>query len=167
MYLSIATSGGGSVANGFEMFTEVRNQMPNNGDPTAGRVNTNDAIVTGYELDFTSPLYSRTNYFYPANVGISAGGSFAPVIKYIPEEIAMEMASILPPASLAVPVTVGVRLKGHLVDGTDFTTGTFEVTIDVVNATFGGFGCPKVGDVLTAVCPNNGQSATIACETPQ
>jgi hypothetical protein len=160
----------GGQPNGLELFTEVRNQMPENDDASAGRVNTNDVIIQGYELDFTSPYYTRENYFYPANFGLNADSVFAPVIKYMPEEISLQLRGALLSAGIttdAVPVTIGVRLKGRTVGGTDVETGTFEVTVDVFNEDFPGFACPKVGDVITAICPNTGQTASVACETPE
>jgi hypothetical protein len=158
----------GAAANGFEMFTEVHNQAPNNADPSAGRANTNDAIVTGYELDFSSELYNRTNYFFPANFGVPAGGGFVPVIKYIPDEVAMDMRTVFGAqgATAPIPVTVTVRLKGHLLDGVEFTTGDFLITIDVWNTAFLGYTCPKLGDVVSAVCPAVGQTSSWACTTP-
>jgi hypothetical protein len=152
--------------NGFEMFTQVLNQAPNNADASSGRVNTNDAIITGYELDFSSALYNRAGYFYPANFSVPAAGAFSPVIKYIPEEISMEMASVLPAGMTPVPVVVGVRLRGHLLDGKEFTTGTFTIAVDVYNVNVGDPICPTPGDVFVAACPNGGQTASIACETP-
>lgn len=159
----------GGQPNGLELFTEVRNQMPRNDDPSAGRVNTNDVIVNGYELDFSSPYYTRENYFYAANFGVDANGVFSPVIKYLPEEIGVQLGRALLDAGIttdAVPVVIGVRLKGRTVGGNEFETGTFEIAVDVVNADFPGYSCPTPGDIVTAVCPNGGQTASVTCETP-
>jgi hypothetical protein len=158
-------------ANGFEMFTQVLNQAPNNADESTGRVNANDAIITGYELDFASAYYNRAAFFYPANFYVPAAGVFAPVIKYIPEEISAEMQMAFPLYNGAdittgpIPVTVGVRLRGHLLDDREFTTGTFTVTIDVYNEDAGVPACPTAGDVFVA-CPNYGQTASTDCVTP-
>ncbi len=158
----------GSSANGFQMFTEVHNQAPNNADPSSGRVNTNDAIVTGYELDFASALYNRSSYPFPANFGVPANGSFVPVIQYIPEEVAMDMRTVFGSegATAPIPMTVTVRLKGHLLDGTTFTTGDFPITINVWNTAFPGYACPNLTDVITAVCPNAGQTSSWTCTSP-
>jgi hypothetical protein len=164
----------GGLPNGLEMFTEVHNQMPANDDPSAGRVNTNDAIVTGYELDITTTGYTREAYFYPANFGVAAESSFVPVIKYIPDEIALDLSSRLSTMAPGDPgpftVVVGVRLLGRLLDGSEFETGTFPIAVDVYNTPFPGFACPKgppLGtEVVVAICPNNGQTASITCEEP-
>lgn len=160
------------ATNGFEMFTQVLNQAPNNADASTGRVNTNDAIITGYELDFASDFYNRKAYWYPANFAVPAAGAFAPVIKYIPEAISAEMQMAFPvynsadPTTGPFPVTVGVRLRGHLLDDREFTSGTFTITIDLFNANAGVPVCPKTGDVFQAACPNGGQTSTFACVTP-
>ncbi len=167
VYLTVATSATTTRANGLEMFTEVRNQLPNNADPSSGRVNTNDATVTGYELDYKSEFYNRTAYFYPANFPVGAAGTFTPVIKFIPDEIALEMANTLPASSAPVTVEVGVRLHGRYGDDRTFDTGTFPIAVDVYNTTFPGYACPKATDIVTAVCPNVGQTASITCEAAQ
>lgn len=152
--------------NGLELFTEVHNQMPPNDDASAGRVNTNDAIITGYELDFETLNYTREAYFYPANFPVAAGGTFTPVIKLIPEEIGLEMSTRLAAAAGTDPgpftTVVGVRLKGHLLDGAEFETGTFPIAVDVFNATFPGHACPP-GEIFVGACPNDAQTASIAC----
>jgi hypothetical protein len=154
-------------ANGLELFTEVRNQLPRNDDDTAGRVNTNDAIITGYELDFETVNYTREGYFYPANFPVAAGGTFTPVIKFIPEEIGVLMSARI---AEAVGVTdpgpftalVGVRLVGHLLDGHEFETGTFTIAVDVFNTTHPGHACPP-GEIFVGACPNEAQTASLAC----
>ena len=101
--------------NGLELFTEVHNQMPRNDDASAGRVNTNNAIITGYELDFSTLNYTREGYFYAANFPVAAGGTFTPVIKFIPEEIGLEMSQRIAAAAGTdagpFATIVGVRLK--------------------------------------------------------
>ncbi len=159
------------ATNFFVMFTQVLNQAPNNADASTGRVNTNDAIITGYELDFASQYYNFAGYFTPANFYVPAAGAVAPEIEYIPAVIAAEMEMALPPydsldpTALPVPVTVGVRLRGHLLDDREFTTGTFKVTIDVKNESAPIPGCPTAGDVVYA-CPNFGQTASYSCVAP-
>jgi hypothetical protein len=154
--------------NGLQMFTEVHNQMLANDDPSSGRVNTNDAIVTGYELDISNVAYDRRAYPYPANFGVRAESSFVPVIQFIPPEIALDMSSRLSAMAPGDPgpftTLVGVRLQGRLLDGSEFETGTFQIAVDVFNDDFPGFGCVKPDEVVVAVCPNTGQTASVACE---
>jgi hypothetical protein len=154
--------------NGLELFVEVHNQMPENADATAGRVNTNDAIITGYELDVSTLGYAVEDYFYPANFPVAAEGTFTPVIKFIPEEIGILMSSGIAAVAGADPgpftAIVGARLVGHLLDGEEFTTGTFTIAVDVWNANHPGYAC--AAGQLVAVCPNEAQTASFACVDP-
>jgi hypothetical protein len=151
--------------NGLFLFVQVNNQLPKNGDLTAGRVNTNDFLVERYKYRF--PGTGLADIEVPANGTVPAASSSTPVVPLLPVEVSPDLRTLMNAAGATTAVvSVELRIAGRLTDGSSHETGVFKVAVDVVNAQFPGFGCPKAGDVVTAVCPNDGQTASITCEAP-
>ncbi len=165
-YTAWQDSGGLAHANELQMFVQINNQMPQNGDVTSGRVNTNDFSIDTYRLSFTAPGVSLPEMDYPASGTVPANGIASPVIPLIPYPIAAALAAGLSAQGItgAVPasVTVHVKVKGHLEDGSAYETAEHDFAVDVYNDTFLGYPCP-LGKVVTGVCPNVGQTSTWTC----
>jgi hypothetical protein len=165
--------------NQLDLFLQVNNQLPNNADPTAGRVNTNDAIFESYELSFdVRDTFDAAGVFFPVSVAdvsypavstIPANSSFTPFVPLIPRAqlaaIGAQMFAGGDDDSTAT-VIVKLRVKGHLEDGSEFETGEHEYAVDVFDATAARPRCPTPGDEVTAVCPHEGQPLTLGCEAP-
>lgn len=154
----------GGLTNRLEEFIQINNQVPNNENLDVGRVNTNDFIAEEYVFNFQGvPGVSEVRH--PANFTVAAGGVFSPVVPIIPEAAMLQLRAALGAVPQAL-VVVEMKVRGHLVGGHEIESGPFDIAVDVVNQDFPGFACPNATDVVTAVCPNNGQTASITCEAP-
>lgn len=170
------------VQNEFRMFTQVNNQMPNNEDPEKGKANTNDFVIEEFQLRYSSfPGLSIPDFTYPQNQLVPAGGSATPIITFIPPQVmkVIDDANFAPmyAGSLApnLRVDVEVRAAGHTRDGRGVTTEAWVVPIDVYDVDRVNSGTPPVSfDAVcvttsgtrpaSAVCPNNGQTASVECD---
>jgi hypothetical protein len=165
MYLQVNTTSG-VQDNGMYFYMQVNNDRPSNADANTGQLNTAYAVIKQYAISFDAPGYSIPSYTSNAiQVTVPAAGSLTPFVSIIPPEMAVTLQSILP-AGEATLVIARVKLKGDYGDGKAFETDEFQVPTYVYNDIFPGYACPKVGDIITAVCPNYGQMATVKCETP-
>lgn len=151
--------------NRLEEFVQINNQLPNNADPDVFRANTNDFIAEEYVLEFKG-ANGVPKITHPANFAIPASSSFSPVIPIIPESAMTFISAALPDSTMPRLVIAEITLRGRLVDGSEIETGVFSVAVDVFDAVFPGFGCPKPTEIVTAVCPNDGQTASVTCEEP-
>lgn len=162
---ALALDGTGPYVYGFDLFVQVNNQLPNNADPVRFRTNTNDFTIEEYRLTFTSsPALPLPPYAFRATHIVPASGSVTPLIPLIPPEI-MVLIDAANPTYLYGPgalVEVTVEIFGHLQDGTEILTAPFVVPIDVIDATAGAPTCGGTGSAV-AVCPHNGQTATVEC----
>jgi hypothetical protein len=172
------TGTGAPIFNELAFWAGFQNQLPDNTDLSAGRVNTNDATIEEYRLSYTGiPNLPSGVDVAPAFIGAAAKAT-APAIF---------VSNVPPPATTANPtpksvsqlmwegvvnagqdslVIVHVKAVGHYKSGDRFETGNFDLPVVVHLATFPGYTCPKSGEVLTAVCPRVGQTSSIACEAP-
>jgi hypothetical protein len=166
MFLQYDDGSGNLVNNGFFFYMQLNNQRPNNKDESAGRENTADARVTEYKLSYSTSGISLPGYTVSTTtVTVPAAGSTTPFVTLIPPELSATLQGLLP-AGEATLVNVYVQFKGYYVDGSDWESKPFKVAVYVYNAVFPGYSCPKAGDVVTAVCPNFGQTASITCAAP-
>lgn len=159
------------IFNELVFFVQFNNQLPNNDDPTTGRVNTNDAEIDEYRITFAPQdgrirLQDRT--VLTVAPPVPAGGLTSAIVTFIPEETTRELADQMATLGLGETlVTAEVRAAGRYWTRTDrFETAPFKLPVRVVNAVFTGFQCQNPTDVVVAVCPNVGQTATFACEAP-
>jgi len=132
------------------IFIQVNNQLPVNGDLSAGRVNTNDAFVTEYEVEYE---------------GAASGSSMGRLQSVVPASGSAVISVFLQPPPATGEVVAKLRLKGNYADQSDFETAEFEIPITVCQGCLGFPGCP-VGEVLTSVCPPTAGQSPIAvtCE---
>lgn len=149
--------------NQLDLFVQFNNQLPNNADETAGRVNTNDAVIEEYRLDFSVPGLSIPSASYPAYAVIPAASSQTPIVPVIPAATLQIIEGLI--ATTAV-VTVDIVARGRLMDGTEFEAGPQQFAVDVIDGTAARPGCSTAGEVVVAVCPHEGQSASVACAAP-
>lgn len=162
LYTSVNTAAG-AVTNSLVASIQFNNQNPRNGDVTAGRTNTNDAVIEKYRLSF--PGSGVPDVDYPATATVPAGGSQSPVVTLIPPETTDLLAALIPDGSIAL-VVVELRAEGRYMDGTRFETGVFRVPVDVVDELFlGGPACTNTSEVRF-YCPNAGQTSSNKCAAP-
>jgi hypothetical protein len=147
------------------MFVQVNNQLLDNSDPSSGRVNTNNFFIEEYRLAF--PGSGIPDVDVPASGTVASNSSSTPVIPLLPFQSSQALSAAMTGAGLAVAVvSVELRIQGRFGDGTSHETGVFKLAVDVANSQAPVPVCPKAGDVVTAICPNDGQTASIKCEAP-
>jgi len=163
-YLSIYTEG--VVDNELELWMEFRNQLPNNADASAFRVNTNDAVIETYKISYDAPgLTIPSIEVGPISQTIPADGSSSASVPVIPFEIATALGVAMANGSAQI-VTARVAVAGHYTNGDRFETGEFQIPVSVADFVFPGYFCP-VGEHLTFVCPNYAQTSSWNCEADE
>lgn len=124
---------------------QVANQAPNNGDLNVGRVNSNDAHMTGIEVDFSGAATATTRVDW-GNQLIPAGGTSV-------------VSAYLPSPPVDGYLSAEVRLVGYYDNGRQFVTPNFHLTyfvdtlgiatcVDPTKA----LKCPASGGQLPANC---------------
>jgi hypothetical protein len=141
---AIQYDSGATVA--LEFPIQLNNQLLNNANPALGRVNTNDAHVTGYILDFDPGG--------PADMTLEVGHHTVPAAS---SQLVWVYAA--PPSSPTGNYSVNISFFGYYDNGHEFETPPFPIALEVGTFTAA---CP-VGEVLT--CGNSFQSV-YACDTP-
>jgi hypothetical protein len=120
------------------LYLQVENQLPNNENLDTGRLNTNDAHVTEFRIDYEG---AQTNTSYVgANSWVPAGGSAV-----VPVGLAIFGAG---------EILARVRLRGYFDDGSSFESGALPVSIMA-----GPSACPPSPCATAAsTCPPGGGS---------
>ncbi|ACG71919.1 conserved hypothetical protein [Anaeromyxobacter sp. K] len=150
--------------NFLELFVEMTNQLADNSDPSAGRLNTNDAYLEKYRLSYRSAFFSYSNYDFPASGILRAESTSAPVVRLIPEAISAPMSAAMTNAGVTTGlVEVELTVTGHYASGDSFEVGGVTFPVDVHNDAFPGYACPNATDTITYVCPNTAQTAEYTC----
>ncbi len=154
-----------SVSNSLWLFLQVANQLPNNENLGDNRLNSNDAWVNEYSVEFDIALPESTGPIL-GSAWIPAEGSSVISVLPINETVASTLGGVIP-GGAALDLVGHLRLRGVYGDTTEFETGVFDVPMRVCNGCVGPAPtCPTAGDVL-AVCPKWGQSpASFKCVTP-
>lgn len=135
---------------------EMFNQLPNNADVTALRVNTNDAVIEQWEFDYAVGNPGSYVTFQSASIGTTV------VVPAASHTVAL--VPVVPPglAVLLPYFVVNVRAVGRYLDDRTFETAPFGV--QVYQATY----VPPTLSSCTgyvAVCPQPGQASTPGCVT--
>ncbi len=149
----------------FRLPFQINNELENNADTTAGRVNTNDAFIQSFDVTYAGASLSPWNI--SAAITVPAGGSSGALIPLIPEQF---FASIVPPGSATLNLVLNVRANGILGSQASFSTAWFQLPVQVCAGCLDLNFCPA-GEVFVASCPSAvpgasspGQSASILCE---
>lgn len=163
--------------NSLDLFVQVNNRMPDNSDESAGRVNTNDAIielilyefeVQGFTVLGVAPVLGTATFEYPLSQTVPSNSSSTPLVPIIPPEIMGPLDTLLAGDDDGeVVVLAHVAFAGHLEDGTDFETAPHMFAVNVYWALVTPPVCPKApAEIVTAICPHKGQTASFTCEAP-
>lgn len=125
---------------------EMFNQLPNNADVTALRVNTNDAVIQEWRLEYMVGSASVATATAVTSTVIPAG---AHLVAFVPVDVTPMMG---------LPFVVNVRAAGQYLDDRTFVTGAFGVPLSVMTYV------PMTCTTGTAeACPRAGQEATQGC----
>jgi hypothetical protein len=130
---------------------ELHNQLPNNEDLAAGRVNSNDAHVDGGSVEF------KVDGTVVSTWGFLTGNSV------IPAEGSGLVWTYLAPSTLPAGFvyTAELTLTGYYDNGNDFETGPFPIGVRVFAA--GTTFCPATAP---DACPGTGDQSVAACVEP-
>jgi hypothetical protein len=153
----------GAFPNQLDLFMEIDNELPDNGDEKARRANTNDFTIEEWTYKFSGAAAPDTTY--KQTTFIESGSSRTPVVPVIPANALAALAASIPAGGSAV-VSVEMTAKGHLLDGSGYEAGPWTIAVDVFNAAAGAPTCDKAGDVVIAMCPHGGQTAAFKCAAP-
>jgi hypothetical protein len=136
-----------SVARSLWVAVQMDNRLPNNADATVGRVNTNDAHVTSFEITYTDfPLSSVVQL---TQQRIPAAGTTTVQLYVVPPQ-ALPIAA---PAASTQSVA-HVRAKGYYDNGSSFETGEFPVAFRYCSGCVGSISCPAgTAPVVTCGVP--------------
>lgn len=134
----------GSVIVPIEMF----NQLPNNANPSALRVNTNDAVIQQWRLEYMVGGVAVATATAVTSTLIPAGTH---TVAFVPVDVT---------PMFGLPFVLNVRAAGQYLDDRTFVTGAFGVPLSVMTYV------PMTCTTGTAkACPRAGQESTQACVT--
>jgi hypothetical protein len=151
--------------NALLLWLQWNNQLPNNADPSSGRPNTNDAFLRTYKLSFSAPGLAIPDIEIDAlEQPIPAGGSATAIAHVIPVETSAQLWAAIPIGVTDVRVLVKLRATGIYAHDASFETDEVQIPVAVRKLVFPGYVCADAAKVVTAVCPNVGQTASIKCE---
>ncbi len=142
---------------------EFHNQLLDNSDPSAGRVNTNDAFIDEFRMSFEASGILLPDAIYKIAASVPTNGTavlLVPVIPTNPTALQLSAQAIGPQGLLVI---AKVRAAGHYGDDSKFVTGEFLVPVDVYASGYVVDVCPA--GTVKYVCPQEGQIHTLACET--
>lgn len=148
------------VATGLQLFVQVDNLLPNNGNANTFRTNTNDAFIQEYEVEYVG-LGTFTG-IVTGSATVPAGASQIINVNLLPAAALSQVLSVVPSGS-QFDFLARLRLKGVYADTTSFETGDYEIRGRVCNGT----GCAAVvattctAPAVLAYCPAAGQLPTI------
>jgi hypothetical protein len=121
------------------------NNRPSNEIVEQGQLNTADAYIQGYDVEFEG-------------VGLSVPASSYDVPSYIVPAAGSAVVSVFVPVLALGPaggtyVTALVRTRGVYGDGSGFETAAVEIPMIVCSGCIGPPGCPAATPTLVGTCP--------------
>jgi len=162
-YIGEVTMDSGAVDH-LWLIVQVNNRLTNNADASTGRVNTHDAHITSFQMEYDGGFALASAVWPAPNYHVSAAGAASVSMLVVPPTT---FTAAMQPAQ-PVQVTARVRAKGYYEDGSTFESGEFPVAFTWCNGCVTQ-ACPKAGDVITGTCPPDslGQVPIVmTCETP-
>jgi hypothetical protein len=151
----------------FRLPFQFNNLLANNADAAAGRVNTNDAFIQSFEMNYAGAALSPYNVNQA--ITVPAAGSAGGLVQLIPTAY---FPTLIPAGSSRTSIVVNVRAHGILGSQGSFTTAWFQVPVDVCAGCLN-FTATCTAPAVVASCPSTapgatspGQSASVTCITP-
>ena len=138
---------------------EMNNPLLDNSDPSSGRVNTNDAVIQQWRLEYLAGGISVATAAYDQTQVVPAASHTVALVPVIPVSLNLWAQGLPSGAELVV----NVRAAGRYLDERYFETGPFRVPVSI-----GTYSAPlncTPPDELRA-CPQVGQTGSYACVTP-
>jgi len=145
-----------------EFFLQVANQLPDNSDKDAGRVNTNGAHVDQVSVSYDQ-VGLPTDSYYTSNMVIPADGTNV-IAVWATRAWVGNNATILQDAVAAgggvAELVAKIRLRGYYDDGSTFETGEFKMGVNVCDGCLNLPFCPPG----KSACPFEGMEP-VGCGT--
>jgi hypothetical protein len=147
----------------FRLPVQINNALTDNSAASSGRINTNDAYITSWEINYAGTSLEPRNV--NAGIRVPTAGSSGALLDLIPSA---SFAGLTPPGASTLSIVVNIRGHGHLDSQDSFTTAWFQIPVQVCNGCRSGPYCAP-GSVLVS-CPSApfgadspGQTATVSC----
>lgn len=141
-------------SNALVLFMEVRNQLPNNGDASAGRVNTNDFHVLEARVEVDTPAGTAT-VLNPMQQLVPTSGSAVLGVTILPS---FDYSPLLTGGATELVVTARLTLSGRFEDGTDFETDEFKIPVLICSNCLGAATCTAPANPV--YCPSSGRNVS-------
>jgi hypothetical protein len=143
-----------------DLYVQLENQTPDNGNVDVGRTNTRDAQVDQVTIEYDGPAIPRQ--VMGANVWVPASSTQLIKIRVIPVGYADDNGPLDAFASAdGRELTARVRVGGFWYDGSRFETAEFPITVKACE------GCLGSGCGALATCPpNSSGQLPIVCMDP-
>lgn len=149
-----------SLADQFWLPVQVNNRLLNNADASAGRVNTNDAHITSFDVTYSG--FALASASTTVNFRVQAAGA-ATVGMYV---VPPQAAAVAAPAATHEVVAL-VKAKGYFEDGTSFETGEFPLAFTWCDGCLSTTFTCVAPDVPTLACGSVGVlPAKFSCVAP-
>ena len=147
----------------FRLPFQIDNDLVDNSNLRDGRVNTNDAFITSFEINYAGAAIAP--WTDVQSITVPAEGSSGALLRLIPVQY---FPALVPPGAATLSLVVNVRGHGKLGSQDSFTTAWFQVPVEVCAGCRAAPVCPA-GSVMVS-CPSSapgqtspGQSASVAC----
>lgn len=138
------------------LMVQVDNQLPNNRDEKIGRVNTNDAWIHEYRIEYEGLAL-------PEGRGLIEGSAFVPANGSAVISVLAVNQTVFPGLVAGAQVLAHMRLRGVYGDTHEFETGPFDIPFHVCSGCIPAFTCTTG---VPVACPQGGQlPASFACKT--
>jgi hypothetical protein len=145
----------------FVLPIQLQNQLPDNGDESAGRTNTNIAFVDELRFTYVGDGLLLEDVKAPmTSFSIDPGGTAVAWMELIAPNQGTTLVS-----SGSKRVTIEVRAAGHYNSGGSFETGPFQIVADMCRGCTG-FASPCAVGELYFACPQPGQTSGFECVAP-
>ena len=147
----------------FRLPFQINNDLVDNSNLADGRVNTNNAFITSFEMNYSGAALDT--WTDNQSITVPTEGSSGALLRLVPVQY---FPALVPPGAARLSLVVNVRGHGHLGSQDSFTTAWFQVPVEVCAGCLAGQVCAP-GSVL-ATCPatapgqtSPGQSASFVC----
>ena len=114
-------------SNALVIFVEIQNQLPNNADPSAGRVNTNNFHVEEARVEVETSVGTAT-LVNPMQQLVPAAGTAVLGVGLLP---AADYSQLLVNGATSALLTARLKLKGVLDDGSSFESAEFKIPVAI------------------------------------
>lgn len=151
------------TASSFFVPVAIANNLVNNADPTANRLNTHDFEVEELDISYSAPGMTIPAATVPMHATIPAASTSVIYAELIPQAVGQFMIGTGALTASFTLVKVSLTAKGKFGDGAVFQTGTSEFPVNVCSGCYAG--APGTTDGGAGTCATNPVSCPAAGQT--